>query len=95
MRFRYAVFFTVFFMTLPLMAFAEETEVSELDCFIAPYITVNVGSGVSGIIDELMVDRGDFVEKGQVLARLDSRVEEATLELIRARSELVATIEAR
>ena len=95
MRFRYDIFFTVFFMTLPLMAFAEETEVSELDCFIEPYITVNVGSGVPGIIDELMVDRGDFVKKGQVLARLDSRVEDATLELIRARSELVATIESR
>jgi RND family efflux transporter MFP subunit len=77
------------------MALAEETEVSELDCFIEPYIIVDVGSGVTGIIEELTVDRGDFVEKGQVLVRLDSRVEEATLELIRARSELVATIEAR
>lgn len=95
MRFRYAVFSVLLFITLPLIAFAEETEVSELDCFIEPYIVVNLGCGVTGIIDEITVSRGDFVEKGQVLVRLDSRVEEAALELIRAQSELAATIGAR
>lgn len=95
MRFPYILFTTVYFVIFPFVLLAEETEISELDCFIEPFTIVNVGSGVTGIIAELTVDRGDFVEKGQVLARLDSRVEEATLDLIRARSEMVATIEAR
>ena len=93
--FRYSVFLFLFVVIAPLLTFAKDTEVSVLACFIEPYITVNLGSGVTGIIRELTVERGDFVEKGQVLVKLDSRVEESNLALIHARSELVATIEAR
>ncbi len=85
-------------LATPLLLLAEEPEdalAPELDCFIEPYIIVNLGSEVTGIIKELEVDRGDFVEKGQVLGRLDTRVEEATIELLTARAEMIATIEAR
>ncbi len=86
------------FLATPLQLLAEEPEdasVPELDCFIEPYIIVNLGSEATGIIKELEVDRGDFVEKGQVLARLDTRVEDATIELLTARAEMIANIEAR
>ncbi len=85
-------------LATPLLLLAEEPEdalAPELDCFIEPYIIVNLGSEVTGIIKELEVDRGDFVENGQVLGRLDTRVEEATIELLTARAEMIATIEAR
>jgi RND family efflux transporter MFP subunit len=58
-----------------------------MDCMIEPSCTVNVGSEVIGIIDEIAVDRGDIVQKGQVLVRLDSKVERATMESRRARYE--------
>ncbi len=93
--FRCSVFLLLSVVIAPLLAFAGDNSDSVLACFIEPYITVNLGSGVTGIIKELTVDRGDFVEKGQVLVKLDSMVEESNLALIRARSELVATIEAR
>ncbi len=87
--------FTILTLISPPLAFSENDEFNELDCFIEPYMVVNIGSGIAGIIDKLYVDRDDFVKKGQILAKLDSRVEKATMELIRARSELKAKIELR
>lgn len=92
------VFIVASFLTTPLPLMAEDTEdyiPSELDCFIEPFITVNLGSDVIGIIKEINVDRGDFVEKGQILVRLDTRAEEANLKLTLARTEMIATMEAR
>lgn len=57
----------------------------ELDCIVEPYLVVNVGSEVPGVIEKVDVDRGDFVKNGQILARLQSKVEQANVELIRAR----------
>lgn len=62
----------------------------ELDCFLAPYLTVNVGSEVVGVLSEVPVDRGDLVRKGEVIARLDSKVEQQTKELKRERLEYLA-----
>jgi RND family efflux transporter MFP subunit len=70
-------------------------EAVELDGLIEPYLIVNVGSSVIGIIDTVEVDRGDLVKKGQVLARLRDKVERATMELARARARMKSTIAAR
>ena len=56
-----------------------------LDGIIEPSCTVNLGSEVPGIIDEVLVDRGDIVRKGQVLVSLASNVEKATMESRKAR----------
>jgi RND family efflux transporter MFP subunit len=48
---------------------------------------VEVSSQVSGILEEVMVERGDMVEKGQVIARLKSGVEMAAVEQARTRVE--------
>src|SRR5512139_2251215 len=58
-----------------------------LDGIIEPSCTVNLGSGVPGVIEEIVVDRGDLVQKGQVLVRLDSKVERASMESRKARYE--------
>jgi RND family efflux transporter MFP subunit len=63
-----------------------------LDGLIEPSLVVNVGSSVPGILKTVGVERGDMIKKGQVLARLHSGVERATMELARARTELVAAI---
>jgi RND family efflux transporter MFP subunit len=65
-----------------------------LDCLIEPYVIVNVGSGVAGLLDSVQVDRGDRVKKGQIVATLDARVEKATIELHRARATMQSTIKA-
>ena len=45
-----------------------------------PHVTVNVASQVSGILEEVLVKRGDIVTKGQVLATLRAGVEKADME---------------
>ncbi len=50
-----------------------------LDCMIEPHTKVEFRSQVPGILDEVLVDRGDIIKKGQVLARLKSGVEEAVV----------------
>ena len=67
----------------------------ELDGLIEPYLIVNIGSSVPGVLDAVEVDRGDLVKKGQRLARLQDKVERATMELSRARAQMKSTIAAR
>lgn len=57
------------------------------DCVIEPQTTVKLASPVEGIIGEVLVDRGDVVKKGQIVARLESDLEEANVALARARAQ--------
>lgn len=66
-----------------------------LDCVIKPYVVVDVGTPVAGVIDALEVDRNDLVEAGDVVARLKSDVEQATVALAKARSEVNGRVESR
>ncbi|MBN2061922.1 MAG: efflux RND transporter periplasmic adaptor subunit [Deltaproteobacteria bacterium] len=54
---------------------------------IEPSTVIKLGSQVFGTLEVVSVDRGDRVVKGQVVARLHSSVEEAAVELVRARVE--------
>ena len=88
--------FIRFFIFLTLVGLVSATAgAAELDGVIEPYMVVNVGSGVIGILETVNVDRGDFVKKGQVLAMLQSGVEKAAMELARARAEMGATIQSK
>jgi len=60
-----------------------------------PHRMLKVGSPSEGIIDSMEVDRGDIVRKGQVVARLQSGVEKANMELAKARADMEATIKAK
>lgn len=59
------------------------------DCLIEPTQTVEVASPVTGLLDRVMVKRGDRVTKGQVVAVLESRAEHAAAELARFKSEQI------
>ncbi|NIQ02613.1 MAG: efflux RND transporter periplasmic adaptor subunit [Nitrospinaceae bacterium] len=64
-----------------------KNKLSDIDCVIEPHMTVELSSPVSGILEVVNVKRGDRVKKGQVLARLKSGVEEASLKLAKARAD--------
>jgi RND family efflux transporter MFP subunit len=66
---------------------------ADLDCLIEPYLVVNVTAPVEGLLEKVEVDRGDLVRKGQVLARLESSVERATVALARARAVMESGIQ--
>lgn len=57
----------------------------ELDCMLEPYEVVELSSQIPSIIEEITVERGDKVKKGEVIARLKSGVESATVEVAKAR----------
>jgi len=59
----------------------------EMECLVEPHRISNVGSPVEGILSEVLVDRGAFVQKGQVVARLHSAVESAIVNLKAAQEE--------
>ena len=58
-----------------------------LECLLEPSMVVNVGSSVDGVLEQVLVDRGDHVRKGQVVARLQSGVEAASVKVSEARVE--------
>lgn len=58
-----------------------------LECLVEPSLVANVGSSVDGVIEQVGVDRGDRVTKGQVVARLRSGVEAAAVKLSLAQVE--------
>ncbi len=51
---------------------------------VAPKDTVAVGAQVSGQLTELLVEAGDIVEQGQLLARIDATIAETNVEGSRA-----------
>lgn len=67
----------------------------ELPCLIEPHAVTEVSSPVDGVLESVVVERGDQVEAGQPVARLESRVEELIVELARARVAMDAEIKAR
>lgn len=58
-----------------------------LECLVEPSLVTNIGSSVDGVLDQVGVDRGDRVTKGQVVARLRSGVEAAAVKLSQAQVE--------
>jgi len=47
----------------------------EIDCLIEPNMMIELSSPVSGVLDEIIVDRSDVVKKDQIVATLKSDVE--------------------
>lgn len=79
-------------LAVPVPIYAEYLE---FDGLIEPHMVVKVGCGVSGVLATVDVDRGEMVQKGQVLATLQSDVEKATMELARTRAKMEASIKAK
>lgn len=65
------------------------------DCVMEASLHVKVGSPVASIIADVLVERGDTVKKGQVIAHMVSKVEEAAVAYNTARATSTAEIEAK
>ena len=72
-------------------AHAQQPE--HLGCLIDPNSVVELSTREIGTIRELLVDRGDAVRNGDIVARLDDEIESATVDLATARAQLKAEIE--
>jgi RND family efflux transporter MFP subunit len=77
------------------LAMADRAQSATFDCVIEPALTLKLGSPIASILDKVEVDRGDLVKQGQVIARLESTVDQAVVAVNRARAESTAEIEAK
>ena len=71
----YSVNLVFVFLCFSVPAFAAKKSTDDLDCVIEPNMTVELSSPVQGVLEDVLVKRGDSVKKGQVLARLKSGVD--------------------
>ena len=84
-------------LAIQLMVFSAALPAAEegLDCLMEPSEIVEISSPVQGVLDAVMVERGESVKTGQVVAKLQSGVEEANLNLAKARAVIDVDINAR
>ncbi|UTF58939.1 efflux RND transporter periplasmic adaptor subunit [Gilvimarinus sp. DA14] len=75
---------------LPLGAYAQQGVT--LDCRIEPFTQVEMSTAVEGVIAEVLVEKNDVVAAGDVLARLESGLEAATVDLRRVQAEVESDI---
>jgi RND family efflux transporter MFP subunit len=59
--------------------------------YTEPYRLITVAAGEAGVIGEVLVKEGDRVKQGQVLAKLDTAVLAAELEIASAEAKLAGT----
>ena len=81
--------------TLALTGAVAAQDLEGLDCMIEPHSVADVSTREEGVIEAILVKRGDIVKKGQVVAKLESRLEKITLELAEARANMTGEIESR
>jgi RND family efflux transporter MFP subunit len=75
-------------------ALAGAAQAEPLGCLIQPFQEAEIGSQVVGVLDKVLVERGDLVKKGQALAQLQSEVEQAALAAAKARAQATAELQA-
>jgi RND family efflux transporter MFP subunit len=88
----------VFLCGILLLANSGSSNASQLgpfDCVIEPRLKIELAAPTAGILAEVLVDRGDRVKKGEIVAKLDSTVEQATVELDKARAASGAAVASR
>ena len=76
-------------------AIGQTNSTDQLNCRIEPSVVVALSSPVVGVISEVLVDKNSKVEKGAVVARLESGLETATAELRRVQAELTSDVDAQ
>lgn len=63
-------------------------------CIINPKRVIQLGSPVAGLLSEVLVDRGSTVTTGEIVAKLESSVEEAQLAIDQFRSKNTTQVDA-
>ena len=61
-------------------------------CLMEPFQVSELGSASAGVLSSVLVQRGDVVKKGQVVAELNTSVDEATLGLRRAEAAYLSRV---
>ena len=73
---------------------AASLDIDVTRCLLKARHVIQLGSPVFGVLGQVFVDRADRVTRGQIVARLDTSIEEAQVALDKHRASVTATIEA-
>ena len=71
------------------------SEHAQLDCRVKPERHVDLSSSVDAILEEMLVDTGDYIKKGQPLVQLEASVEIARVNLAELQASSNSEIENR
>ena len=63
-----------------------------LGCLIEPEQIAEIGTQIIGVTESVLVERGDYVRKGQVLATLRADLERANMQVAATRSQFIADV---
>lgn len=77
-----------------LAGFAQGAGAETFDCIMDPSMTVELANASGGIVEEIAIRRGASVAAGQIVARLASSVEHATVRALEIRASDLSAIEA-
>jgi RND family efflux transporter MFP subunit len=66
-------------LALPLVLLATPAMAEDYACLIEPQQVLKLAASVTGVVAKVLVERGDRVKRGQLVAQLDSEVEEANV----------------
>lgn len=58
-----------------------------VDCVVRPKDQIELSSDEDGVLTSIEVERGQIIRRAQIVARLDSRLQNGSLELARIRAE--------
>ncbi|MDO6440947.1 efflux RND transporter periplasmic adaptor subunit [Marinobacter sp. 2_MG-2023] len=72
---------------------AVHSPVPAVDCVINPSQVADVSSPVSGVVEQVLVQRSEQVRKGQAVAQMNADVERANFELAQYRADILSEIE--
>jgi len=70
-----------------------DVHAASYDCLIEPTQTIEIASPVVGLLDRVYVKRGDRVTKGMIVAQLDSKTEQAAVDMARFKSEQLGPVQ--
>lgn len=79
-------------MVALLLLGAGPVRANPYECLIEPSQIVDIRSSVEGVIEKVLVQRGDRVREGQVLVQLESAAEASAAELARFRAEALGRV---
>lgn len=75
-------------LSLAFVSMASAAPVEELECLIEPRMNVALGTPIEGVIEEVLVERGDTVEKDQTVLEIESSLQRAAVDAAAVRLDL-------
>ena len=78
----------IFFGIFAFVSNATAEKYTTLDCLVKPEMYVDLSSSVDGILETILVNKSDDIKKGQILAHLESSVEQAKVNLARHQANI-------